>query len=93
MFTRRAALWASSMAVFSACSCCRAAVVGAEEDWSYGGPSQWSGTCAIGAQQSPIDVTIHKALHGEALGELQFDYTSCTPVFKNPGHGTMQVCC
>ncbi|KAG0563279.1 hypothetical protein KC19_8G018400 [Ceratodon purpureus] len=91
---RRSAMLAS-MAVFgvgSSCSCCRAAL--AVEDWNYGGPSgasKWGGTCAIGAQQSPIDVTINKALHGEALGEMQFEYKLCTPTFKNPGHGTMQV--
>jgi len=71
------------------CSCCNVAVAGVE-DWSYGDP-KWGGTCANGARQSPIDVRVNKALHGEALGELQFDYQSCTPTFKNPGHGTMQV--
>jgi hypothetical protein len=91
---RRAAMVASMavLGVGSACSCCRAAL--AAEEWSYGGPSgpsKWGGTCAIGAQQSPIDVTFNTALHGESLGELQFDYKLCTPAFKNPGHGTMQV--
>ena len=94
VLNRRAAMVASMavLGVGSACSCCRAAL--AAEEWSYGGPSgpsKWGGTCAIGAQQSPIDVTINTALHGEALGELQFDYKLCTPAFKNPGHGTMQV--
>lgn len=68
----------------------------AAEDWSYGGPAgaaQWGGTCAIGAQQSPVDVRLNKAQHGESLGELQFLYKLCTPTFKNPGHGTMQVQC
>lgn len=94
VLNRRAAMVAS-MAVFgvgSSCSCCRAAL--AVEEWSYGGlagASKWSGTCAIGTRQSPIDVTTNKASHGEALGELQFDYKLCTPTFKNPGHGTMQV--
>ena len=95
VLNRRAAMLAS-MAVFavgSSCFCCREALA-VEEDWSYGGPSgssKWGGTCAVGARQSPINVAINKALHGEVLGELQFDYKLCTPTFKNPGHGTMQV--
>lgn len=85
------------LGVGSSCSCCNPALsAAAAEDWSYGdlaGASSWGGTCAIGARQSPINVRVDKAQHGEALGELQFDYKLCTPTFKNPGHGTMQVQC
>ena len=78
---------------FGSCSCCEAVL--AAEDWSYGGPSgppTWTGTCATGAKQSPIDVNMRKITLGQAtLGELVFDYKPSTPTFTNPGHGTMEV--
>lgn len=93
---RRAAMVASMAAFgFGACSCCRAALAVDESEWSYGGPSGpplWTGTCATGQKQSPIDVPLRKLQHGQpGLGELMFDYKLSSPVFTNPGHGTMEV--
>lgn len=88
---RRRTMLASLAAFDVSCSCCKASMA---EEWSYGGPSgasKWSGTCSIGARQSPIDVPIKKAQYEEALEELLMDYKMSTPTFKNPGHGTMEV--
>lgn len=74
-----------------ACQCCQEAIA---EEWSYGGPSgptEWSGMCATGIQQSPVDITVNKVRGGEALGEIIFKYKSSSPIFQNTGHGTMQV--
>ncbi|KAG0601150.1 hypothetical protein M758_11G087600 [Ceratodon purpureus] len=94
LINRRATMVASFGALaFGSCSSCEAVL--AAEDWSYGGPSgppTWTGTCATGAKQSPIDVNMRKITLGQAtLGELVFDYKPSTPTFTNPGHGTMEV--
>ncbi len=84
----------SALAVAAACPAC--ASLGAtparadSAHWSYegaSGPAKWSGVCATGRQQSPLDIVEPVKA---ALPKLSFDYRPGVSEIVNNGH-TIQV--
>uniref|UniRef100_A0A7S3VU25 carbonic anhydrase n=1 Tax=Dunaliella tertiolecta TaxID=3047 RepID=A0A7S3VU25_DUNTE len=109
--SRRQVLQAAGAAATAvACPCCPTGPAMAAADWDYesagftagytGWLRRWSGICAAGGQQSPVDLplalytTPDEAPKGytNKFGDIKFKYgVNETVDVLNTGHGTMQV--
>jgi carbonic anhydrase len=93
MLDRRSFLRASGLAAVAACPLCRAAVAAEAPHWTYEEAAHWGDlapdfkACAVGAEQSPVDLTqpIPSALHDVTLA-----WQPVTGAVVNNGH-TIQV--
>jgi hypothetical protein len=110
--TRRDLFTGTTAGVLGACMCgicgptpVRAAMAG---DWGYGpkaiviqqaGAYAWGATCAVGSNQSPVDLPFSKQqcatkdIRNEPVKRIttRFRFTEQCCI-TNAGHGTMQVC-